>query len=443
MPGLFFTNVLMLGGLAALSIPVLIHLLLKRRKKRIQFSTIRFFKQQDEQSSRRRKLRNFFLLALRLLIVTLLVLSFARPYMRQSEASAGGQKQRRVVFVLDHSGSMLATGTDGQRWAVAKERIQRVLSELSQDDAAALVECATHASVLSGFAPPATIAQLVRDLPPAYGTSALSDGLREAVRLLSDRRSTSLCSIYVVSDFQKSACRSLSVSPVPQQLELKTLPVGDVFSPNVSITGMTIQSTDGMRPQASLSSFSDEDTSAATLELTVDTVRASSQVVSLKSGAATNLDLVLPSLKPGWHDLKALLRTKDSLELDNIRYGCISVPQPARVLVIEPRTVSHVFEQASFFITAALDPTAGSSNSVPGPFVLTHINPGQLESQLGSGSSDSVWNLVIVPACKDLPVGAGRSLSAFVRSGGGLVLFLGEAMSANRYSAELADLLPA
>src|SRR5689334_9115626 len=170
MPGLFFTNALMLAGLAALGIPVLIHLLLKRRKKRIQFSTVRFFLQQDEQSSRRRKLRNFFLLALRLLIVALLVLAFARPFSRQNEAAAAGRKQRRAVFVLDRSLSMLATAPEGQRWAVAKERIQKTLSELSQDDTAALVECATHANVLSGFASPATISQLVRELEPGYTT---------------------------------------------------------------------------------------------------------------------------------------------------------------------------------------------------------------------------------------------------------------------------------
>ncbi|HZR15843.1 MAG TPA: BatA and WFA domain-containing protein, partial [Verrucomicrobiae bacterium] len=189
MPTFLFTNTLMLAGMAALAIPVLIHLLLKRRKKRIQFSTVRFFQQQDEQSSRRRKLRNFFLLALRLLIVALLVLAFSRPYSRQNEAVAAARKQRRVVFVLDRSASMLATGTDGQRWALAKQAILKALGELGSDDAAALVDCETHALVLSGLAPAARISQLVRDLPPAYGVSSIGDGLREAVRLLSDKAS--------------------------------------------------------------------------------------------------------------------------------------------------------------------------------------------------------------------------------------------------------------
>ena len=47
MTSLFFTNTLMLAGMAALAIPILVHLLLKRRKKQIQFSTLRFFQQQD------------------------------------------------------------------------------------------------------------------------------------------------------------------------------------------------------------------------------------------------------------------------------------------------------------------------------------------------------------------------------------------------------------
>jgi hypothetical protein len=70
----------------------------KAQEKQIQFSTLRFFQQQDEQLPAR-KLRNWLLLALRLLIVSLLVLAFSRPYLRQGQASAANRKQHRVVFV--------------------------------------------------------------------------------------------------------------------------------------------------------------------------------------------------------------------------------------------------------------------------------------------------------------------------------------------------------
>src|SRR5437899_1859908 len=128
MPGFLFTNPWMLAGLTALAVPVVIHLLLKRRMRRLRFSTIQFFQKHDEQSSRRRKLRNWLLLSLRLLIVALLVLSFARPFLPQNQSAGAGQQQHQVVFVLDRSASMLASDSDGERWAQARGRMQKIIA---------------------------------------------------------------------------------------------------------------------------------------------------------------------------------------------------------------------------------------------------------------------------------------------------------------------------
>jgi hypothetical protein len=441
MPVFFFTNSLMLAGLAALGIPVLIHLLLKRKKKRVQFSTIRFFQLQDEQSSRRRKLRNWLLLALRLLIVALLVLAFSRPYARQNGGLAADRKLLRVVFVLDNSASMQATGTEGQRWALAKERIQKVISSLNGDDRAALIECATHASVLSGFAPPPSVAQVLRDLVPAYGTSSLGDGLLQAVRLSSGGGQNALSTIYLVTDLQKSACRSISSCPVPQNIDLKLLAVGDVASPNLAIVRLDAEPHDGARPHVVVASFSDEDSPSITLELAIDNQLVSSQTFNLKAGGSTNFDLLFPAVKPGWHDLKTSLRSHDALESDNSRFASFFVPEPARVLLVEPRTAARVFEQETFFLACALDPGRDSTNSPPGAFNLTQVTVEELPAKLAAPKDSSPWNVVVMPGLKDLP--AGLALDSFVREGGGLVLFLGEEVSANRYNSELRDLLPA
>jgi hypothetical protein len=433
----------MLAGMAALAIPVLIHLLLKRRKKRVHFSTIRFFLQQDEQSSRRRKLRNWFLLALRLLIVSLLVLAFARPYSRQSEASAAGRKPHRVVFVLDRSASMLATGTEGQRWALAKDQMQKVISGLESKDTAALIECATHANLLSGFAPPASVAQLLRDLGPGYGTSSLGEGLQQAVKILAGGGPGAVSTIYLVTDLQKSACRNLSSSPIPQGIEVKVLAVGDLSSPNLAVVRLDTEPRDGASPQVVIASFSDEDSPSAAVDVTIDDRRIASQVISLKSGASTNVELFLPPQKPGWHDVKAAIRARDSFEADNSRYSCFFVPEPAQVLIVEPPGAAHVFEQQSFFVTSALDPTKDSTNSVPGAFNLTQVSPEELTAALGASRNGLSWNVAVLPGLKDLPVGIGKTLASLVEAGGGLILFLGEGMSANRYNSELVNLLPA
>lgn len=443
MPSFLFTNTLMLAGLASLAIPVLIHLLLKHKKKKIQFSTVRFFKAHDEQSSRRRKVRNWMLLSLRLLIVALLVLAFARPYSHRNQASAAARSQRRVVFVLDRSASMSATGADGARWSLAKDRITKALSDLGPEDLVAVVEAATHATVLSGFAPPIKVEQMLRDLGPGYGTSNLGEGLREAVRLLAGGSTAAKSTVYVVSDFQKSGCRGLASCPIPQDIEVASLPVGDLFAPNVAILGLDPNSHNGARPRVSVASFSDEEKVPATLSVQVDDQQVSSGSFELKPGTLTNVDLQIPRLKPGWHQVQASLRVKDSFNADNSRFACLWVPEPARVLVAEPKTEARVFERETFFLSAALDPAEGSTNSGTGPFNLKQVSPENIAAELRQAKPDSPWNVVVLPGIKELPAGIGQPLAAFVKAGGGLVLFLGEGMSANRYNSELGELLPA
>ena len=66
-----------LFALAALAIPILIHLFYFRRFKRVYFTNVRFLKEVKEETSARSKLRNLLILATRLLAVAFLVLAFA------------------------------------------------------------------------------------------------------------------------------------------------------------------------------------------------------------------------------------------------------------------------------------------------------------------------------------------------------------------------------
>src|SRR5947209_3016538 len=146
MLAILFMNLAMLAGLTALALPVLIHLLLKRKKQHLRFSTLRFFRRHDEHSSQRRKLRNMLLLAVRLLLLAILVVAFARPFLSDNKAVANGQRRRLAVFVLDRSASMQATDGGAPRWTRAKDSIQKVLAELTPNDRAALIVCGSHSA---------------------------------------------------------------------------------------------------------------------------------------------------------------------------------------------------------------------------------------------------------------------------------------------------------
>jgi hypothetical protein len=441
--GISFINSLMLAGLAAVVIPIIIHLLLKRKKKRLQFSTLQFFLKRDHQSSQRRRLRNWLLLTLRLLIIALLVLAFARPYLTRSGAAGADHPRQQAIFALDLSASMHSVGSDGSRWAQAKEQIQKALSTLRPDDRVALVGCSTHADVLSGFVPPASLAKTLADLQPAYGTSDLGDGLRQAAKLAAMGDPNAITTIRVVSDLQQSACQNLASCPLSQELGVEVLSVGEFASSNLAITQMLVAPSDGTRPQLVAASFSDEESPEVAVEVTVDGKAASTHSIGLKSGASTNVELVLPALKPGWHDVKGSLRTRDALDIDNARYSTTFVPEPSHLLVVESQKGKRIFEEDSFFIRTALDPTDHSTRAVQRAYEIVQAAPEELASTLSVNRGAARFDLVILPGLKQLPSGAGNVLGAFVQSGGGLLLFLGEEVSANRYNSELRELLPA
>jgi len=51
--------------------------------------------------------------------------------------------------------------------------------------------------------------------------------------------------------------------------------------------------------------------------------------------------------------------------------------------------------------------------------------------------------VAMVPGLMEIPSGSATALASFVRAGGGLLLFLNDDMSANRYNGEFSELLPA
>src|SRR5688500_12195611 len=174
-----FTNLALLGGLAAITAPILIHLLLKRKSQRMKFSTVQFFVKQDEQSMRKRKLRNLLLLATRVLLFALIALAFARPFLPAGGAAADGAQRRQLVILLDASASMQAIGPEGTQWARAVELARKELAGLKMDDRAALVTCSTRAELVSEFAPPSVVLKKLEQLQPTFGTARLDEGFRQ------------------------------------------------------------------------------------------------------------------------------------------------------------------------------------------------------------------------------------------------------------------------
>ena len=69
----------LLLGLGLSIIPILLHLLLRAKPKRLIFPALRLIQQNRRQNVRRMRLRHFWLLLFRVLVIGLIALAFTRP----------------------------------------------------------------------------------------------------------------------------------------------------------------------------------------------------------------------------------------------------------------------------------------------------------------------------------------------------------------------------
>src|SRR5581483_7649257 len=106
----FFLYPIFLLGLLAASLPVLIHLLNRRRLKRIRFPAVRFILLSQKRISRSYRLRHWIFLALLL----------ANPIFQTGAGLFAGGGPVALVVLLDNSLSMTWSG-DGNGFKQAKD----------------------------------------------------------------------------------------------------------------------------------------------------------------------------------------------------------------------------------------------------------------------------------------------------------------------------------
>src|SRR6476660_7488718 len=103
-----FLNAFFLGGLVLASVPIIIHLLNRRRFMRVDWAPMKYLKLTIKTNRRRLRIEQLILLAVRTLVVILIVLAVARPVLSPNAMGswlAGSGRTSRVI-VIDDSLSM-------------------------------------------------------------------------------------------------------------------------------------------------------------------------------------------------------------------------------------------------------------------------------------------------------------------------------------------------
>jgi hypothetical protein len=140
----FLHPTLAMVGLAAISLPIIIHLLIRRRVKPVRWAAMKFLMQAYKQRRRRLILEQLLLLAARCLLVALIALAIARLMLGSGVGAGVAARPTSLVLMIDDS---LTSGADGALERL-KDRALALLSELDPGagDTVALVTLSAPAS---------------------------------------------------------------------------------------------------------------------------------------------------------------------------------------------------------------------------------------------------------------------------------------------------------
>ena len=204
----FLLNPWMLLGLAGIGLPVIAHLLSRRRFDVVDWGAMQFLNP-SRKTRRRLKLEELLLLLLRIGLITLIVLAVTRPIVPSGWFSGyHSAGSRTVVIVIDGSNSMSRTDGVNSVQQQAMRRAGEFLNSLGQDDNIALIDARDQPrsvieSPLRDFN---AVAEQIQKLPPPGGACDALAAIEKAIGILG-RSSSSAREIVVFTDAQRGGWR--------------------------------------------------------------------------------------------------------------------------------------------------------------------------------------------------------------------------------------------
>jgi hypothetical protein len=428
--GFSFLAPLFLAGMAAIAVPIIIHLTHRQRRDAIAFPSLMFVRKIPYRTVRRQRIRYWLLFLMRSAAIVLVVAAFARPLLDRSTAAAAAfATAREVVILLDRSHSMAY----GDRWIRAKDAARRVVDGVGPDDRATLVLFAERAEavtqptsdqgVLRAALDGAEVSSLVTRYGPAF----------QLAREITERSGKPRSEVVLITDFQKAGWDPRQVVRLPEGTALTSVDLSEGRTTNLAVTGAALtRSRVGGRERATvtarLANLGGEALGDVPVSLTVDGERLQVQRIDLEPGAFVALHFepfVLQS-----RQLRGTVRAgDDALPGDNAFHFLVEPDEPLGVLIIEPRGADS---DHSLYLRRALD-VGGRPGFRVAIRRITQLSPADLD-----GHSAVILNGAPFPTGA-----AGGRTREFVEAGGGLLAVLGRRNPPGAWPAEGLEFLPA
>jgi hypothetical protein len=432
-----------LTALAAVILPILAHLLFRRRSRPVDLGTLRFLKVAVRQDTRRRKLKRLLLLALRLACVVLLVLLFARPFRAEF---IGGGDAGLTVLLIDRSASM-SRKRDGERL------IDRAVRELSEVVAHVPARSRVEAAWFDRKAEPIEASEDGRvSLASLEAPATLMGGTDFAAALswAADRCAAAAGNgpraVHILTDLQRTGFGSLEDFAFPKDVPVHVWDVGPAETGNIAVTGirpvgLMVRADHPTTVQATILNAHTEPLNQRPVRLRLANKRKVIEipaVASAAAGASTTVAFETPPLGPGLWQGTVFVAADDELPLDNSRHVALYAAAQPRVLLLDGASRDVAALGEAYFLEAALR-LAPPGETVPdAPFRVIVFPYGTDARVPDLGQVD----VLVAANIAGFPAADSARVRAFLDRGGSAIVFggsnLGPASAASYAAAGLS-----
>lgn len=128
-----FVSPLFLWALAAVAVPIVIHLFNFRKYQKVYFTNVRFLKDLQQESKSKSRLKEWLILLFRSCVIICLVLAFSQPYIPAESDQLPSASQKLISIYLDNSFSMQGINKQGPVFEIAKQQAKELIK--SKDNA--------------------------------------------------------------------------------------------------------------------------------------------------------------------------------------------------------------------------------------------------------------------------------------------------------------------
>jgi hypothetical protein len=409
-----------LFALAALAIPIVIHLFYFRRFKKVYFTNVRFLKEVKEETSARKKLRNLLVLLMRCLAVAMLVFAFAQPFIpRDVEVRQG---ENAVGVFIDNSFSMSALSKDAPLMEKAKQRAREIVNAYSVEDRFQILTCdfeGRHQRLVSKE----EALNLIDEIKISPSVRTLSHVLQRQQQVLGTSKTANQIS-YAISDFQANATDPQNYTD--SLLQVNLVPLQSVQERNVSIDSAWFEAPVQLPGQPNtlmvkLKNWSDETAENIRLSIKYDGETKPVGEVSIPANASIVDTVAVSVRKAGWHEAELTI-TDYPVQFDDHYYFAFNVAEAVRVLVIDELAPSP-------FLDAAFDGA--------GFFKVTHQSSRNLDYSGFPG-----FQLIVCNGLVNISSGLAAELKRYLDGGGKVLAFPAANAGKDSYN-ELLRSIPA